>query len=400
MTIRNFRKLRDGQTQLDAREFNRLFESVEESINFSGPTSTQGLEGLRIAPDEDTGFWAKITGNAAGTPTPHAWSRLQENGDGTFATDGEAMAGTTTVLPAYALDGSTIDTNTIVRLYRGYGGEFMYAVLGTMTSGVASPLTVEDDVPTVVMNTVTLIFTTADGFSITSSVAGEARVHMEGCDSGRVGIVTLEDAQVFGSGTKRFPVQAELQNAYCLYWGDFNSILYPLGEPNYRMTGVTITSPSLERIWIVGALGLAAGQIWDGNENVVSFSLSDSLGLTLATLHADPVAGIAQYAIADSTGFAAGITASNLLSVNTFGGLVIGGSTGPLSVPSGGTGTGTLTGHGVCLGHGTGNVTATTPGTDGEVLFGNTSTDPSFRAITLADLPVDVRPYLRSWFGI
>lgn len=55
----------------------------------------------------------------------------------------------------------------------------------------------------------------------------------------------------------------------------------------------------------------------------------------------------------------------------------------PLTVSNGGTGVGTLTSHGVLLGQGTGNVTATAAGSAGQVLqSGGASADPTYSTAT------------------
>ena len=54
---------------------------------------------------------------------------------------------------------------------------------------------------------------------------------------------------------------------------------------------------------------------------------------------------------------------------------------GTLQVASGGTGVTSLTDHGVLIGSGTGGVSATAVGTDGQVLTGNTMNDPTFENI-------------------
>lgn len=54
----------------------------------------------------------------------------------------------------------------------------------------------------------------------------------------------------------------------------------------------------------------------------------------------------------------------------------------PFPVASGGTGTATLTDHGVLLGSGTGAITAASVGTNGQVLLGATGADAAFATLT------------------
>ena len=57
----------------------------------------------------------------------------------------------------------------------------------------------------------------------------------------------------------------------------------------------------------------------------------------------------------------------------------------PVSVSQGGTGTSTLTSHGVLVGEGTSAVTGITAGTTGQLLVGVTSADPAFGSSASAD---------------
>src|SRR5260370_37382452 len=58
------------------------------------------------------------------------------------------------------------------------------------------------------------------------------------------------------------------------------------------------------------------------------------------------------------------------------------GSNKPIEVAFGGTGAATLTAHGVLLGEGTSAVTATTAGTNGQLLCASTGADPAFTSLT------------------
>lgn len=62
----------------------------------------------------------------------------------------------------------------------------------------------------------------------------------------------------------------------------------------------------------------------------------------------------------------------------------------PVTVGNGGTGTSSLTDHGVLLGSGTAAVTVTSVGTDGQILIGATGADPAFANITSADGSVTI----------
>src|SRR5437870_3194166 len=116
MPVQDFHPI-TSDSQVRASELRRLADEVraQDKITGSGPVGVRrDGAGFQIAIDLPLSFWAKITGNAAGTPTPHSWVQLLENTDGTSATDPEGRTGTTTVYPAFALDGGTVATNTLV----------------------------------------------------------------------------------------------------------------------------------------------------------------------------------------------------------------------------------------------------------------------------------------------
>ena len=87
-------------------------------------TARRNGAGFQLGIDLPLSFWAEITSVGSGPPTPHAWSQLQENADGTLSTDAEGRTGTTTSWPAYALDGGTVTVGTMVRLFQALGGEY------------------------------------------------------------------------------------------------------------------------------------------------------------------------------------------------------------------------------------------------------------------------------------
>jgi hypothetical protein len=93
-----------------------------------------------------------------------------------------------------------------------------------------------------------------------------------------------------------------------------------------------------------------------------------------------------------------GTSSLNQLDVTTSGSIVIGdgttapttydafsSSTGTLKVSAGGTGTNSLTDHGVLVGSGASGVTPLTAGTNGQILVGSTGSDPVFVDLTCDD---------------
>lgn len=74
------------------------------------------------------------------------------------------------------------------------------------------------------------------------------------------------------------------------------------------------------------------------------------------------------------TGASTGLTFAGSGSTETLGGILV--------VSNGGTGVASLADHGVMLGSGTGTVTVTSVGTDGQVLVGATGADPAFATLT------------------
>src|ERR1051325_7381546 len=116
----------DGQ--ISAGELVRLGQEVRAHDKVAvgnGLTVSRNGAGFQIGMTRPIMFWAKITSNNGASPAAHAWTEQGEPTAGpplTNATD--ARTGTTTVFPAFALDGGITATGHVVRLYLSNGGDY------------------------------------------------------------------------------------------------------------------------------------------------------------------------------------------------------------------------------------------------------------------------------------
>lgn len=95
----------------DARTLNRLASDVSR-------LDADLVRGRNAYPDDNKPFMAYISGNLAGA---HSWYKLVSMDDGDNDQDGWGLEGTVSgsgnVLPAYALDGSTVATGSVVLMW-------------------------------------------------------------------------------------------------------------------------------------------------------------------------------------------------------------------------------------------------------------------------------------------
>jgi len=121
--------------------------------------------------------------------------------------------------------------------------------------------------------------------------------------------------------------------------------------------------------------GSAADFVNFQNGNASKFKIDSTGALTVAgttTLSSLTTAGLV---VTNASGVISSVASINR-DTSTY-------LTGTLSVGNGGTGATTLTAHGVLLGNGTGALTAASPGTAGQLFFGNGATsDPGFQTVT------------------
>ena len=95
----------------DSRTLNRLASDVSR-------LDADLVRGRNAYPDDNKPFMAYISGNLAGA---HSWYKLVSMDDGDNDQDGWGLEGTVSgsgnVLPAYALDGSTVATGSVVLMW-------------------------------------------------------------------------------------------------------------------------------------------------------------------------------------------------------------------------------------------------------------------------------------------
>ncbi|MBS0625618.1 MAG: hypothetical protein JSS32_06175, partial [Verrucomicrobia bacterium] len=160
------------------------------------------------------------------------------------------------------------------------------------------------------------------------------------------------------AGTLSFTTGPNLLNIEVVSIG---SLISPLSVPSGG-TGRTVLTTS----------GVLLGE---GSNNINVTAAGTNGQILIGSSAGDP----AFSALTSSAGTLSFTTGANLLNIEV---VSIGSLITPLSVPSGGTGRTVLTTSGVLIGEGSNNVNVTAPGTDGQVLIGSSTGDPSFSAIT------------------
>ncbi len=147
---------------------------------FSPLVSIDNDSGISIWLDGATGFPAKIL---SGTQ-PYAWVEVTPQAGGGNAVKPSGRSGTTTVFPAYELNGQTgVSAGTIVQMYEWFadvGATGLQNYGFTVQAGSSGTITVENEGVTQIVNNVsTLIFAKDRRWNITSPVAGAAKVALE-----------------------------------------------------------------------------------------------------------------------------------------------------------------------------------------------------------------------------
>lgn len=210
MTIELFKRLNEGDRD-SASEQNRLRSVVEGLTNFSGPRLTHSEAGTAYSPPDAEHFTVKLTAvtNVAGK-FAYSWTEQQDLIDGSFIDKPGGLSGTSTYLPLFERNNvGTVAVNTIVEAAQGTGLFFLF----DKATAVAGSLTVEEvDGSPSVTGVTTIDFDQADGFTVTNSGGGVARIDMAATSSSGVGIVNVS-AQTLGRGVKAADGFRMLQNS-------------------------------------------------------------------------------------------------------------------------------------------------------------------------------------------
>ncbi len=167
---------------------------------FSPLVSIDNDSGISIWLDGATGFPAKIL---SGTQ-PYAWEEVTPQTGGGNATKPSGRSGTTTVFPAYELNGQTgVSAGTIVQMYEWFadvGATGLQNYGFTVQAGSSGTITVEnEDDSQEVDNVSTLIFSKERRFNITSPIAGTAKVELDIFWAQILGKTTLSTLQASGT---------------------------------------------------------------------------------------------------------------------------------------------------------------------------------------------------------
>jgi len=371
--------------QLSAGELNRLGHEVEahDRVEGSGIEVTRDGTGFQLVVRQPVSIWGKITAAGGGPPTPHAWTQQKTDTSGNFTDNTIGLSGTTSVLPAYASDGSSVTINTIVRLFLAPEGDFYLFETPSMGGG-AGTLTVRevDLAPTVTMVT-TLEFDQADGYVVSTPSAGVARIDHADASATQRGIVSLV-AQTMGSGDKTF-----VSNVFA--GGKFDAFGLAVGG-------------ALGTVYFVGgssAVGLSSDNGIDGvfHSAIVGSTFKWRLrgatgpnqALAIFSSEAGDVSATPAFGISPDGGttVSRGLYDTIATPANNWtitGGIITGKSAGnTLDVNLGGTGATSFTLRGILFGNGTSPVGVTAAGTTGQVVTATTSGDPTWQNLAEAN---------------
>lgn len=327
MPVNDFELFQNGQAR--ASELKRLAKTTEANSRLAGvggATVRRNSGGIEVTLSNPVVFWAKITGNNAGSPAAHSWTEQGEPGTSPPLTDAtDARTGTTTVFPAYAIDGGIVPNGHIVRLYLSTGGDY-YLFDPGMAGSTGSTLTVEElnGSATSVPNVTDLQFDHADGFVITSIVSHFATVNIAAASTTQRGIVSLAD-QELGAGSKRFAANVVLG-----YTGEilFNNNGFSVDSDSVRVFGGGI-SPDFNVV-----LGGAAAvdptyvglhMLYGGGAPKIY-----AVGSVMST--GTVGAGFGVHDSVNSIDYI-GINGTGFTSVNVQGGIVVAGSSGGSATP-------------------------------------------------------------------
>jgi hypothetical protein len=325
---------------LDVFELKRLGREVaahDKLVGGSGLIVRRNGAGFQIDRQDPVVFWAKITGHGGGSPTPHSWTEQGEPSSGPPLADAtDARTGTTTVFPAYALDGGITPNGHVVRLYLSSGGDY-YLFDPGMSGATGSSLTVEQademvDVP----NVTEIVLDQVTGLVIESSAANTVTLQNLPASATQQGVVNLV-AQTLGAGDKRFTDSVLLkagapdtgQIGKVLFWDDGTHSTFSVGVPCVYQNVAELKYPagSGATAWNTTITTEAGSPIGDC---VLTFAAippsvaTNGCGLVIAQATADP--GNVYFQVTDSGGSFLGITGTELTLVNVRGGIVYGGS--------------------------------------------------------------------------
>lgn len=118
----------------------------QRAVEFSGPNSSSGADGVHIAVPSPESFWIRIIGKSGSGPTLYEWTKVVEDGAGDYDDDPMGTEGDASWYPAYeATDNPNVPTDgSVVALAQpGIAGEYLtfccpvppLFITGTGTSG-------------------------------------------------------------------------------------------------------------------------------------------------------------------------------------------------------------------------------------------------------------------------
>lgn len=210
MPIREFTEYQPGD-EVSAGEMNRLQRTVERLGEILAPGLVHSEEGTAIAPPDPAHIDVKITAvtTISGGRFAYSWTEQQAIEAGTWADKPGGLSGTDTYLPLFERNNvGTVPVDSIVEAAQGTGLFFLF----DQATAAGGSLTVKevDNAPTVTSVT-TLNFDQTDGFTVTDSGGGVARIDMLAASYTQAGIVSLV-AQVMGDGKKTFSDSVTVNN--------------------------------------------------------------------------------------------------------------------------------------------------------------------------------------------
>ena len=247
-------------------------------------------------------------------------------------------------------------------------GHAWFSSGGSMGGGTGTLTVEETDGAPSVANVSLLRFDPADGYVVSTTGAGIARVDHASASLTQAGIVDLV-AQTLGDGDKTFASDAVFSYLAGPAWNGAGG-----GANRARLTLFNVGGGAADQFQLnlpgVGGVQFATSLLVQAGLVEGYARLQQILGS----------AGTVFFSVADAGGTFDGTTGTGLSAVTVRGGLVISG-VATLTVPSGGTGATTLTANGVLYGAGTSALVATAAGTTGQVLTATSASAPTWQAL-------------------